>query len=152
MDEKWPVKFSLTMRLPRHCRVFLTCRKAATWDRRPYFPSEGRHAEDFFARKIRRLRPDLDPRTWVPEAKRIPYSTQLAGFGKFNWSLPPSWEHDTSVSYTPNVWTFNPIVSAWKHLAGICCDYATSYSLHERFLLRAANSQLRLVIRRSWSQ
>jgi hypothetical protein len=25
-----------------------TCRKATTWDRRHYFPSEGRHAEDFF--------------------------------------------------------------------------------------------------------
>jgi hypothetical protein len=31
-------------------------------------PLEGRHAEDFFARKIRRIRPGLNPRTWVPEA------------------------------------------------------------------------------------
>jgi hypothetical protein len=29
----------------------LKCRKSATWDRRLYFPSEGRHAEDFFAPK-----------------------------------------------------------------------------------------------------
>jgi len=28
-----------------------TCRKFTTWDRRLYFPSEGRRAEDFFARK-----------------------------------------------------------------------------------------------------
>ena len=28
-----------------------TCRKSATWDRRLYFPSEGRRAEDFFALK-----------------------------------------------------------------------------------------------------
>jgi hypothetical protein len=28
-----------------------TCRKATTWDRRLYFPSEGRRAEDFFAPK-----------------------------------------------------------------------------------------------------
>jgi hypothetical protein len=42
MGAKWPVKFSLTMRLPHHCS------KAATWDRRLYFPSEERHAEDFF--------------------------------------------------------------------------------------------------------
>jgi hypothetical protein len=41
----------------------LTCRKAAAWDRRLHFPSEGRHAEDFYARKIRRLRPGLNPRT-----------------------------------------------------------------------------------------
>ena len=28
-----------------------TCRKATTWDRRLYFPSEGRRAEDFFRPK-----------------------------------------------------------------------------------------------------
>ena len=32
---------------------------------RLYFPSEGRCAEDFFALKIRRLRPGLNPRNWV---------------------------------------------------------------------------------------
>jgi hypothetical protein len=49
----------------------LTCRKAATWDRWLYFPSEGKYAEDFFARKIRRLRPGLNPRTRVPEASML---------------------------------------------------------------------------------
>ena len=34
-----------------------TCRKFTTWDRRLYFPSEERRAEDFFARKIQRFRP-----------------------------------------------------------------------------------------------
>jgi hypothetical protein len=29
----------------------LTCCKSATWGKRLYFPSEGRQAEDFFARK-----------------------------------------------------------------------------------------------------
>jgi hypothetical protein len=28
-----------------------TCHKSSTWDQRLYFPSEGRHAEDFFAIK-----------------------------------------------------------------------------------------------------
>jgi hypothetical protein len=41
--------------------VSFTCRKSATRDK-------GRHAEDFFARKIRRLRPGANPRSWVPEA------------------------------------------------------------------------------------
>jgi len=45
-----------------------TCSKFTTLDRRIYFPSEGRRAEDFFARKIRRLRPGLNPRIWVPKA------------------------------------------------------------------------------------
>ena len=44
-----------------------TCRKFTTWDRQLYFPSEGRRAEDFFAWKIRRLRPGLNPRTRVPK-------------------------------------------------------------------------------------
>jgi hypothetical protein len=49
---------------------FFTCCKTATWDRRLYFPSEGRRAEDFFARKIRRLRPGLNLRTWYQRPAR----------------------------------------------------------------------------------
>jgi hypothetical protein len=42
------------------------------WDPRLYFPSEGRRAEDFSAlKKIQRLRPGLNPRTWVPEARTL---------------------------------------------------------------------------------
>ena len=48
-----------------------TCHKFTTWDRRLYFPSEGRRTEDFFARKIRRLRPGLNPRTRVPKASTL---------------------------------------------------------------------------------
>ena len=40
-----------------------------TLDRRLYFPSDGRRAEDFYLPlKIRRLRPGSNPRTWVPKA------------------------------------------------------------------------------------
>jgi hypothetical protein len=46
MGEKWLVKFSQTIRLGS-----FSCRKAATWDSRLYFPSEGRHAKDFYARE-----------------------------------------------------------------------------------------------------
>jgi hypothetical protein len=35
-------------------------------------PFEGRHAEDFFALKIRRLQPGANPRTWVPKASTLP--------------------------------------------------------------------------------
>jgi len=42
------------------------------WDRRLYFPSEGRRAEDFFALKVRRLRPGLNPQTWVLKASTLP--------------------------------------------------------------------------------
>ena len=59
-------------RLPRYIQGSFTCRKAKTWDRRLYFPSEGRHAEDFFALKIRRLRPGAKLRTRVPKASTLP--------------------------------------------------------------------------------
>ena len=64
-------KFRLKTRLPLNFQGSLTCRKSATWDRQLYFPSDGRRAEDFFARKIRRLRPGLNPRSWVPEASTL---------------------------------------------------------------------------------
>jgi hypothetical protein len=48
-----------------------TCPKVGTWDRLFDFPSEGRLAEDFFIRKIRRLRPGLNPRTREPEASML---------------------------------------------------------------------------------
>jgi hypothetical protein len=44
-------QFGLRFRLPRKSQGSLTCRKSATGDKRLYFPSEGRHAVDFFARK-----------------------------------------------------------------------------------------------------
>ena len=49
-----------------------TCRKAGTWEIFFYFPSEGRHTEDFpDARKIQRLRPGLKPGTRVPVASML---------------------------------------------------------------------------------
>ena len=57
-------EFCRKWQLPRHF-----CHKFTTWDRRLY--SEGRRAEDFFARKIRRFRPGLNPRTRVPKASTL---------------------------------------------------------------------------------
>ena len=45
------MNFAWNARLPRSIQESLTCRKSTTWDRRLYFPSEGRRAEDFFALK-----------------------------------------------------------------------------------------------------
>ena len=50
---------------------YFTCRKLTTWDRRLYFPSAERRAGDFFVRKIRRLRPGLNPRTWLPKTSTL---------------------------------------------------------------------------------
>jgi hypothetical protein len=48
MGEKCPIKVSLQFDFNGNCMVSLTCRKSATWDRRLYFSSEGRHAVDIF--------------------------------------------------------------------------------------------------------
>ena len=47
-------------------------RKSTIWDRRLYFPSEGRRGEDFSALKIRRLGPGLKTQTWVLKASTLP--------------------------------------------------------------------------------
>jgi hypothetical protein len=43
--------YGLRFQLPRKSQGSFTCHKSATLDRRLYFPSEGRHAEDFFRPK-----------------------------------------------------------------------------------------------------
>jgi hypothetical protein len=64
-------QFGLRVRIPRKSQGSFTCHKSATCDRRLYFPSEGRHAVDFFVRKIRRFRPGSNPRSWVPEVSML---------------------------------------------------------------------------------
>jgi hypothetical protein len=71
LGEKWPVNLACDSDFHVNHRVFFTCRKSATLDRRLYFPSERRDAVVFFARKIRRLRPGSNPRCWVPEASML---------------------------------------------------------------------------------
>ena len=51
VGEKRPMNFAWNARLPRSIQGSFTCRKSTTWDRRLYFPSEGRRAEDFFVLK-----------------------------------------------------------------------------------------------------
>ena len=51
VGEKWPMNFAWNARLPRSIQGSFTCRKSTTWDRRLYFPFEGRRAEDFFGLK-----------------------------------------------------------------------------------------------------
>jgi hypothetical protein len=83
MGEKWPVKYSQTIRLPL-IAGFFNIPQSCDMDRRFYFPSEGRHAKDFFARKIRRLRPGLNLRTWVPEASMLT-TRPLAAENNLTW-------------------------------------------------------------------
>jgi hypothetical protein len=50
LGDKWAGQFGLRIRLQRKSQGSFTCRKSATWDKRLYFPSEGKHAVDFFFR------------------------------------------------------------------------------------------------------
>ena len=54
-------------RLPRNIQGSFTRRKSTTWNKQLYFPSEGSSAEEFCAQKNPRLRPGLNPWTWVPK-------------------------------------------------------------------------------------
>ena len=57
-------------RLPRNIQGSFTCRKSTTWDRRLYFPAEGRCAEDFFALKNPAASVGFEPATWVQRSAR----------------------------------------------------------------------------------
>ena len=46
-----------------------TCRKSTTWDRRLYFPSEGRLAEDFFALKNPTPSAGFEPANWCTKGQ-----------------------------------------------------------------------------------
>ena len=60
VDEKCPGILP-KCRLTRYIQGSFTCRKAATWDRRLYVPSEERHAEDFFRPKYPRVQAGCEP-------------------------------------------------------------------------------------------
>ena len=63
-------------RLPCNIQGSFTCCKSTTWDKRLYFTSEGRRAEDFFALK----NPGLNPRSWVPKANTLPLDHRSCSF------------------------------------------------------------------------
>ena len=61
VGENWPMNFAWNDRLPRSIQESFTCLKSTTWDRRLYFPSEGRRHEDFFALKNPTTSAGFDP-------------------------------------------------------------------------------------------
>ena len=82
-------------RLPRNILGSFTCRKSTTRDKRLYFPSEGKRAEDFFAPE----KSDVfglvwTPLTWVPKARTLPLDHRNWYFvGSFHekWLLNIAW-------------------------------------------------------------
>ena len=55
------MNFAWNAWLPRSIQESFTCRKSTTWDRRLYFPSKGRRAEDFFALKNPMASAEFEP-------------------------------------------------------------------------------------------
>ena len=80
-------------RLPRNIQGSFTCHKSTTWDKRLYFPPEGRHAEDFF-RPEKSTASALSARTWVPKASTLPLDlgrcVRWVKRGERGVNLPPS--------------------------------------------------------------
>ena len=56
-------------RLPRNIQGSFKCRKCTTWDKRLYFPSEGRRAEDFFALKNATASAGFEPANLVTKGQ-----------------------------------------------------------------------------------
>jgi hypothetical protein len=83
MGEKWP-RILPKVATSTSLLGSFTCRKVKTWDRRLYSSSEGRRDEDFFTRKIRRLRPGLNPRTRVPKASTLPLDHRSRSYSYIN--------------------------------------------------------------------
>jgi len=130
-------EFCRKWRLPRHfwvlLRVVLTTR-----DRWLYFHSEGRRAVDFFARKIRRLRPGLNPRTWVQEAstltsrppKPLIYRYCMGNRNNiwnlrrqkmFFWSLYKIIEQKKKINAFPAKIPTNIIITKWIFATNLVC-------------------------------
>jgi hypothetical protein len=78
MGKKCSVNFAVIWLVTYQMKGSFTCRKAATGDRELYFPSEGRHAENFFTLKNPTARvPRVSMLTPRPE-KPLRYSCTLS--------------------------------------------------------------------------
>jgi hypothetical protein len=127
-------QFGLRFRLPRKSHGSFTCRKSVTWDRRLYFPSEGRHAVDFFTRKIWRLRPSSNPRSWVPESTARTLTLFLSGAIPVVYVLIRIRE----ISRTQHYWNFYIYYIVWcELLALVAVPTATNARIsHQKLIVK----------------
>jgi hypothetical protein len=89
MGEKLPTNFAVISRVPLQMKGSFTCRKATTWDRRLYFPSEGRHAEEFFALKNPTASAGFEPAIFGTRGQHANHqTTEAASVGKESVTKP----------------------------------------------------------------
>jgi hypothetical protein len=81
-------QFGLRFRLPRKSLGSLTCRKFATWDRRLYFPSEGRHAVEFFRSKNPTASARFEPAILGTRGQHANRKTTEVAFQQFTVTIP----------------------------------------------------------------
>ena len=113
-----------------------TCRKAGTWDIF-YFPSEGRHIEDFpDARKIQRLRPGLNPWTRVPVVSMLTTRPQRP-------SCCSSSHHLFSFIYFFPLWRNSPPVGQGLLIHEVSRSHTTTYHSRQDSSERVISSSQR---------
>ena len=84
--------FPENARLPRNIQGSFTCRKSTTWDKRLYFPSEGRLADDFFALKNPTASAGFEPANLGTKGQHV--TSRLPKL------QPVSFSHKIKLSYT----------------------------------------------------
>ena len=72
-------------RLPRNIQGSFTCRKSTTWDKRLYFPSEGRRAEDFFALKNPTASVGFEPANLGTKGQHVTSRPPKLHWGSMDW-------------------------------------------------------------------
>jgi hypothetical protein len=86
-------QISSRIRFPRNSILYFTCRKSVTWDRRLYFPSEGRSAEDIFALKKPTASAGFEPANLGTKDQHATYRTIYRTVTSFtfrpNFKRPP---------------------------------------------------------------
>ena len=70
-----------------------TCRKSTTWDRRLYFPSEGRRAEDFYALKNPMASAGFEPANLGTKGQHATPRPLLTTQQKLYWSVIPTYHY-----------------------------------------------------------
>ena len=125
MGEKWPVNFACDFDFHVNPGFFDMPRKSATWET-ALLPPQGRHAVDFFARKIRRLRSGSNPRSWVPKASMLTTEVSV----KIYWKL-------SNIKFNRN-----RSRSCLHVTCGSVCSSALYHKLGEHFMSLASLSVL----------
>ena len=86
-------------RLPRNIQGSFTCRTATTWDKRLYFLSEGRRAEDYFALKNPTASAGFEPANLCTKGQHATSRQTESACTAVCFSFARKWKLSTFVGY-----------------------------------------------------